>query len=114
MQDTGAAARPNGYTEDEDGIEVEDFTTLFSSLHKVQARQLQAREGEVGGRTATSVTVELHLPVSAPLLTTGDVFTVTSVGPTSASWVGRKLRIVAPMGKTYLTARRYEVEEIVS
>ena len=117
MLDRGTMRRANGgTTQDPDsGTTVPTYDDLFTSNAKIQTRNLQARESEVGGRTSTSVRVELHLPVSAPAVETGDVWEVTRVNALSdVQLLGRKFRVIAPVGKSFATARRLEVEEIVS
>lgn len=94
------------------GTESPEYATRFTSKCKVQSRNLTAREAEVGGRTATTVTVELHLPFSAEAVEVGDVAEITdSADP---HLVGRKFRVVAPVAKSYATARRVDVEEVVA
>ena len=116
MTDTVAVTYANGTTfDDETGTTVPNYTTRFTSKCKVQTRSLVARDAEVGGRTATTVTVELHLPVDAPAVEVGDVCEITAVGALSdMQLLGRKFRVVAPVGKSFATARRLDVEEIVS
>ena len=97
------------------GSETIPPTTRFTSKCKVQTRTLQARQEEVGGRTATTVTVELHLPVDAPAVEVGDVCEITAVGALSdVQLLGKRYRVVAPVAKSFATARRVDVEEIVA
>ena len=117
MVDTFTLARPTGaapaYKPDTQG-EVEPTDALGTSAGKLQSRNLVASEVEVGGRTAVTVRVELHLPVSAVALQTGDIAELTAAGPsTPASLLNTRWRVLAPVGKTWATAARYEVEEIV-
>lgn len=89
------------------------YLTRFTSKCKVQTRNLEARAEEVGGRTATTVTVELHLPIDAPAVSVGDVCEITAVGALSdMQLLGRKFRVVAPVAKSFATARRLDVEEV--
>lgn len=91
------------------------YAQRFTSKCKIQTRNLQARAEEVGGRTATTVSVELHLPIGAPAVEVGDVCEVTAVGSLSdIQLLGRKFKVVAPVAKTFATARRLEVTEVVS
>ena len=120
MLDTGKALRPTGTTtydpaaDGGNGADVQVTVDLFTSRCKVQTRNVQARQSEVGGRTSTSVTTELHLPAdSAPLLV-GDLFEFTTVHPLSLSRVGQRVRVLGPVAGTLKTAARYEVEEIVA
>jgi hypothetical protein len=117
MLDRGTMRRANGGTAQDPntGTTVPAFDDLFTSKAKIQTRNLQAREAEAGGRTAITVRVELHLPVSAPAVERGDVWEVTAVSPLSdRQLIGRKFVVIAPVGKSFATARRLEVEEVVA
>jgi hypothetical protein len=114
MLDRGTAKRPTGGYEYVAGEEVEAADVLFTSACKIQSRTLVARDAEVGERTSVSVRTELHLPVSSAPLTAGDLFVVTTPHALSAVAAGTVFRVTAPVGKTLMTARRYEVEVAVS
>lgn len=118
MADTFSLDRPTGGTPeyDEDAqVEVEPTDSLGLSVGKIQSRNLVVSDAEAGGRTVGTVRMELHLPVVAPELRRGDIATMTTPGPmTPLALVGRRLRVVGPVGKTWATAMRYEVEEVVS
>jgi hypothetical protein len=116
MADAATLRRPTGgWTTGPDGSEVPATELLFTSPCKVQARQVSSLAQDAGGRTAVTVRLELHLPVSAPLLDVGDEATITATGPTSdPQMVGWQLRVTAPVLKSYATARRYEVSEVTS
>jgi hypothetical protein len=117
MTDGGVMRRTTGNTTQDPGTgsTVPEYADLFTSKAKIQARSLQALTAEAGGRTATTIRLELHLPLSAPAAQTGDVWEHTSVGALSdMQLLGRKFRITAPVAKSFATARRYEVEEVVS
>ena len=115
MVDAGTAMRPTGGMVYDPGSqsEVEATAHLFTSRCKIQARDLQARDEQVGGRTATTVRLELHLPADTAPLEVGDLFEVTAVHPLSTARLTR-YRVLAPVGKTWATANRYEIEEVVS
>lgn len=87
-------------------------STLFTSKCKVQTTgTLGSINSEVGGRTATEVRVEVHLPASTAALTVGDLLTVNpSSGSTSAATT---YRVTAPFEGTHKTARRYVVERVI-
>jgi hypothetical protein len=114
MTDAGTAKRPTGGYTNVGGVDVEDTDDLFDSPCKVQTSGLAVREVEGGGRTSTVTRTELHLPVSTTPLTAGDLFEVTSVSAFSSVPVGRVFRVLGPVEKTWPTARRYDVEAIVS
>lgn len=117
MTDTCTVRRATGATTQDPntGTTVPVYADLFTSKCKVQARSLQALTAEAGGRTATTVRLELHLPLSADAAETYDVAEITAVGALSdGQLIGRKFTIAAPVAKSFATARRYEVEEVVS
>lgn len=116
MLDAGTALRPTGETAYDPATQTEGdvYADLFTSPCKIQSRSLAAREEQVAGRTATSVRVELHLPASTEPLTAGDVWEVTTPHSLSVVPAGRRYRILAPFEKGLATARRYEVEVMVS
>ncbi|WP_294567606.1 DUF6093 family protein [uncultured Arthrobacter sp.] len=97
-----------------DGIEVQATATLFFAACKVQTAGVQPREAQVGGRTAVEVRTELHLPADTAPLSVGDIWEITAAHPLSLSVVGQRLRVTAPVAGTFKTARRYQVEEVVS
>lgn len=115
MTGAGMARRPTGEFErdPQTDTDVPVLLDLFESRCKIQARNVQPRDQEVGGRTATTVVLELHLPVAADRLTTGDQWHMTASAH-DAQLVGRVFRISAPVAKEFATARRYEVEEVVA
>lgn len=93
--------------------DVPEYADLFTSVCKVQARNLQARQQEAGGRTATTVALQLHLPVSAAEVSVGDYAHVLT-SPLDPELVGRTFTVVGPSAKSYATARRLEIEEVVA
>lgn len=114
MVDAGQASRPTGGYEYEGGEDVLAAEDLFESPCKIQTRNLVAREAEVGGRTSVSVRTELHLPASTDPLEAGDLWEITAAHALSLSAVGQVLRVIGPVAGSLKTARRYEVEEVVS
>ena len=120
MVDAGKALRPTGgYTYDPaanggTGGDVEATEDLFDSRCKLQARNLVTSDSEVGGRTSTTVRFELHLPADTDPLTRGDIWELTALSSLSLLSVGQRFRVQGPAGKSLATARRYEVEVVVS
>ena len=120
MVDAGKALRPTGgYVYDPNanggtGGDVLATDELFTSRCKVQTRNVMARESEVGGRTSTTVRMEIHLPADTAPLTVGDLWEFTAVSPLSLATIGQQVRVIAPVAGTFKTAARYEVEEVVS
>lgn len=117
MVDTGKAERDTGDTaQDPDTGTVENvYTTLFSDTAcKIQTRQVVSQTAEAGGRTVVTQRLELHLPVASDDLQYGDIWTITAVGSKSRTRLGRKVKVLGPADKTFLTAMRYEVEEMLT
>jgi hypothetical protein len=117
MLDTGTAKRPTGGSTYNPATQasVTAYADLFTDTPcKLQARGLVSTINEVGDRSATTIRVELHLPASTDPLTTGDVWEITAASNLSMATVGDRFRVVAPFAKSVATARRYEVERVVS
>lgn len=109
MLDAGTARRPAGTTYT-GGAEVPAYTSLFSSVCKVQSGGLQAHTDEVGARTSTTISLELHLPADTAPLTVGDEFEVTTRHALSIVPANAVYRVVAPAEGSLKTARRYQIE----
>lgn len=116
MLDYGTASRPTGgYVYDPGtGQDVAATADLFVSRCKVQMSGRLNSTVEVGARTAVELAPVLHLPADTDPLEVGDLFTVTDPHPLSLIPAGRTYRVVAPFEKGLATARRYEVEVVVS
>jgi hypothetical protein len=115
MTANGIARRATGsFVLDPDtDADVPEYADLFTSKCKIQARNVQPRNQEAGGRTATTVVLELHLPMSAPGLATGDMWHLLTSAH-DPQLPGRVFRVSAPVAKEHATARRYEVTEVVA
>ena len=114
MLDACAVKRPDGSAYNETtGLDETTYDTLFASKCKVQSRDLDARERDAGGRESTAVRVTIHLPISAGAVEVDDVLTITA-STFDPQLVGRAFRVLAPVGKSFATARRVEVEGIVA
>jgi hypothetical protein len=94
--------------------EVEPTADLFESPYKIQTRNLVARESEVAGRTATTIRVELHLPASTEPLATGDLWECVTPSADSFETAGDRWRVTGIAAGSLKTARRYEVERVLS
>lgn len=116
MLDAGRALRPAGEmvydpaTQAETRVEDE----IFASGCKIQSTTLVDPSREVGGRSAVSVRLSLHLPASTEPLQVGDEWEIVEPGPLSSVPAGRRYRIEAPFEKSLATARRYGVAEVVT
>lgn len=116
MLDAGTASRPTGGTtyDPEMQTEVPAADPLFDSRCKIQARSLVVRTEEVGGRTAATIRLELHLPVDTDALQAGDLWTVTAPHALSTVPAGTVYRVSGPAEGSLATARRYEIERVTS
>lgn len=116
MQDSGRALRRSGepvYDPAEQASVVPELE-LFASRCKIQASNAQASVQQIGERSAVLSEVSLHLPATTAPLAPDDEWEVLTVGPLSSVPVGRRYRVIAPFEKTWATARRYKVEEVVT
>ena len=107
----------DGYTYDEtEGEDVRTYETLFTTAGRVKVEQgLSVRNLEVGGRTASSVTRTLSIPVSSDAVPVGAVAYCTAVHATSdPTLLGAALVIGGPAPGSQTTARRLEVTEVLS
>lgn len=95
------------------GVEEPTYVVRFSSRCKIQSRDLQSTERDAGGRESTSIRLTVHLPVSAGVVAVDDVVTITAC-TFDPQMVGRTFRVLAPVGKSFASARRVEVEGIVA
>jgi hypothetical protein len=116
MLDSGTAYRPTGETTYDSGEQASapEVVPLFSSPCKIQSRVAESVEEQVGERTATTIRVILHLPAATLPLQVDDEWHMSAVDPVSSVPTTRRYRIRAPFEKTLATARRYDVEEVVS
>ena len=122
MLDTFDIGVPSGgYTYDPaanggTGGDVETIEPLFTTAGRVKVGGgLAAREAEAGGRTVTTVIRELHIPVDSDAVPVGAVAVCTAVDPTSdPTLLGARLRLSGPAPGSQTTARRLQVEEILT
>lgn len=102
------------------GRQTPAYAPLFTSPCKIRIGALgslipTAKERLDAGREITTLRSVMHLPVTAPALLPEDMGTMTAVGANSdAQLLGRRFRVVAPIGQSYATARRFSVEEVIS
>ena len=113
--------RTGRMVQDEDtGREVAQEEFLFESPCKVRIGALgslvpTAKERVEGGREATMLRSVMHLPVDAPTLLPNDIGILVAIGDVSdPQLLNRRYMVVAPIGQTYATARRFSVEEILA
>lgn len=93
--------------------------TRYSGRGKIQERDVQERDAEGGAHSYVSVRQEVHIPAGLleedgePLkIIPGDIITMNNC-PNDPSNNGRVFRVAAPQGKTWATAQRLQVDEIV-
>lgn len=118
MQDTFTAYAPAAW-EKVDGLDVEVQQEQYATVGKVAGRSRQG--GDTSSRTVSLAGVEspvleggLHIPLSAGLPEIGWEFVCTAVGGASdSSLVGRRWRVVDVPAKSFATARRLDVVEVV-
>lgn len=113
MVDTLHLERPTGRTVRVDGVTVPEMETVWSGPGKAQSHQAYPSQPEVGGGTVTLAVFEVHIPVHADVVPlVDDVFVVdASQDPVL---VGSRFRVRVDPSKTWRTARRYNVEELVA
>jgi len=107
----------NGYIYDEFLDEdVEAFEVLFESKGRVKASAgLAARSAEGGGRTIVTTNRELHIPADSPDVPAGAYAVVKRVDPTSdPTLIHARLTIAGPSPGSQTTARRLQVEEVLT
>ena len=115
MLDAGRALRATGNSVlGEDQTSVPEMAEALASRCKIQRRDQQAITVQVGERTAAVLRVTLHLPISTAPLRVGDEWEITAAGPLSIEPIGRRYRVIGIFEKSLATARRYEVEEVVT
>lgn len=74
-----------------------------------------SRERQAGGREVTELRLILYLPMDVPAVHPNDVVEIIAIGdPSDSQLLGRKVKVVAPVGQTYSTQRRFSVEEILA
>lgn len=113
MTDTLRLEHPTGDTVRVDGVTVPEMVTVWSGKGKVQSQQSYPSQPEVGGGTMTLAVFEVHIPVGADVIPLVDDVFVVDVSRDQAL-TGSRFRVRVDPSKTWRTARRYNVEELVS
>lgn len=95
------------------GVVTQSETVMYSGKCKVQSVSTVIQEAAVAGEhkfsTQNSV---LHLPVTASYPPLDATVTITA-STLSPSLVGRKYRVVGSQPKTFETAQRVQIEEVI-
>ncbi|MCZ3386325.1 MAG: DUF6093 family protein [Actinomycetia bacterium] len=115
MFDTFNISYPTGaVTTDASGTETRSLVAEFATVGRVRTG-MSVRGQEVGGRTAALTSRELHIPVTSPVVRPGAVAVCTAVHVTSdPTLLGARLSIAGAAPGSQTTARRLQVEEVVS
>ncbi len=89
-------------------------TVFYTGPCEVQVSDgLTAQEGEAGGAELTVLRLMVKVPVEVTGVVVDDVVTITA-SLLDPDLVGRVFQVVAGHAKSFLTARRLQVEEVRS
>lgn len=89
------------------------YTTIYAGVCRIQQRSILARAFNVAEAEQYMVRLELHLPMTAVGVNADDITTMnTSLH--DADLVGRLFRTRVLGHKTYASARRFELIEVLS
>lgn len=116
MLDTCTVKRLSGQVNTPDtGQVVNTYTTVYSGKCKVQQadRSGVARPQSVGEAEVFMSRLQLHLPISATGVTSDDIATITA-SALDPDLVGKVFHVREPSAKTFLTARRFGIEQVAS
>jgi hypothetical protein len=118
MKDTAEIRYETGETTQDPvtGSTVYVYAVRFTTKCRVKStRTYGVQNQEVGGRTAQTVTRELHIPVDSPEVEPGDLAVITAVHPTTdPTLLNAELTISGPSPGSQTTARRLEITEVVT
>lgn len=90
-------------THEVDGRDVPLWGVVASGVCKLQSVETVTRDLEVAGASVTVQRLQIHVPVTAGPFRVNDRFEV----------MGRTFRVTALHGKTFQTAQRLPVEEVL-
>lgn len=114
MIDTCTIGRQSGvFTDPSSGQVVPTFTTVYAGKCEVQQTISQASSPVTGGHRYTVQNVMLKVPVAVTGLRIDDTVTLASA-VIDPELVGRVFRLSELFYKSYPTARRFRVEEVVA
>lgn len=86
--------------------------TIYSGKCKVQGASGFARPSDIGQAVLFLTRMQLHVPVTAPVAQPDDLVTVTACVH-DPDMVGRQWHIRGTPDKSWPTAHRYGIEEVV-
>lgn len=112
MRDTGILARPGvPVTDPVTGAVTDDAATIYTGRCKITSDAAVVDAAEAGQATVLVTREQVHIPHGAPRALAGDTFEVTASVDNPHN-VGRRFRVLQPVGKTFETAQRLPVQEI--
>jgi hypothetical protein len=116
MLDTWAIGTDLGWTFDPDlGEDVQAVTPLFTTAGRLKVPGNVVLESDVGERSVVSTRRELHIPVGSQAVPIGAVAQCTAIDATSdPTLLGTIVRVSGPAPGSQTTARRLQVEEVLS
>lgn len=108
MAEQGTVTRVTGSTTS-GGREIPVTTTIYTGVGKLAGSTLAGKSAEVVGATVQTQSPQMHFPVGAFVMSTGDLWTFAT-----GTLAGRKYRLAgeAP-ARSYETAYRVQAEEIL-
>lgn len=118
MKDTCTVRRATGATTT-DPVTLEEvpvFAVVLTGLMcKIKSVTAQDIDAHVPGQTVVKSSLEWHVPVATVGVKVNDVVTIDTVDSVvgDPDLVGRKFRVSGPFVRSYATARRFPVEEVV-
>jgi len=115
MTDTWLVYRVGLEWSDAAGADVETTTTVYVGPGKLQSYESYEQTPNAGGHEYTVMRPHLHLPlgVEAADVAPKDV-AVCTASVADAAMVGVELTIEGRQLKTYMTARRFPVSEVIA
>lgn len=111
--DTYKVQRPGEPYTDDDGIVITPLIDVWQGKGRVQVNAASAENPAAGGHQFTVQSMSLHIPVNAGPFQISDTVTIVA-SPLDPERVGHQLRITALFDKTFATAQRLKVEQVVS
>lgn len=116
MLDTCAITRPGkpGGIDPDTGLPTPAAgVPVWSGRCKVQSASVEVLNPSSGAHTYSIDRLTVHIPVSATGVKVGDTLTITA-SPTDPAQADRIFRVTGLFRKTFATAQRLSVEEVVS
>lgn len=114
MIDACVITRATGSSTDgETGVVTPTTTTVYTGPCKVQQAATTGAPKDLGEASVQLQQLQLHIPASATGVQVDDVATITA-SSFDADLVGKKFTVRGAAHKSFLTARRLDVQEIGS